>query len=586
MVTIAFSRNSSPEEYGASSPSIGAVLKAIAADATFSDKRRADICSAVRTLCGRLHIQLESTPADPRLFAERLANVTEVTVAMSRGRFQNCRSLLDATLAYANKRMVRRRSRTPLAPEYAALLAYATSRWQVIRLRALFRYASERAILPEGIDETVMTAFAETIRRSTVKKPHNVERMSRHAWNQLIQAVPGLGSQTVTINYIAERYVLEASAFPQSLWDDLEAYLSSRATPETTFAIDSLLTEEELFAEDARRTPPIRTSTANLIRYRVRQFASVLVIEGVVNVEQMTSLASLVSPATINRGLQFFVRRAEGKLRNSQMYGIATDLLMIAQHWVRLPASDLQKLKILTSKVRPQHEGLPHSARRSLAPLRDLPNVRAFLAVSELILRDAEKEKSIDRATANRVATALWIRIAQRAPLRISNLLTTRLDTNIIRSVGKSGSVALLYPPDQVKNRKTLEVPLPRSTVAMLDLYLRKYRPVLVEGESPWLFPAPNGKYKKPGVMSADIQRLMRSYIGFAINPHSFRHVAAKLYLSVNPGDYESVQLILGHRARETTVRYYCDLEAEEAFRHFDAVLLGLEAHPDRRRPS
>jgi len=77
--------------------------------------------------------------------------------------------------------------------------------------------------------------------------------------------------------------------------------------------------------------------------------------------------------------------------------------------------------------------------------------------------------------------------------------------------------------------------------------------------------------------MSVDIQKLMREHLGFAINPHSFRHLAAKLYLTAHPGRYEDVQLLLGHRSRETTMGFYVDLEAEEAFRHFDAVLLGLE---------
>jgi integrase len=69
----------------------------------------------------------------------------------------------------------------------------------------------------------------------------------------------------------------------------------------------------------------------------------------------------------------------------------------------------------------------------------------------------------------------------------------------------------------------------------------------------------------------------MRNDLGFAINPHVFRHLAAKLYLTAHPGRYHDVQLLLGHRSVETTVSYYVDLEAEEAFRHFDAVLLGLE---------
>jgi integrase len=223
-------------------------------------------------------------------------------------------------------------------------------------------------------------------------------------------------------------------------------------------------------------------------------------------------------------------------------------------------------------------DGLPESVRRKLAPFRDIDNVRAFLALPDRIIKEALHKKTVDRETANRVATALWIKIAQRAPLRISNLLSTSLTTNLLRShAGKDAKVALFYPPEQVKNAKTLEIPLGATTVRLLDLYLKTYRPALIDAPSDWLFPAQNRGKKRSSVMSGNIQKLMRDYLGFAINPHAFRHLAAKLYLTAHPGRYEDVQLILGHRSRETTISYYVDLEAEEAFRHFDAVLLGLE---------
>ena len=192
----------------------------------------------------------------------------------------------------------------------------------------------------------------------------------------------------------------------------------------------------------------------------------------------------------------------------------------------------------------------------------------------------------VDSVIANRVATALWMKIAQHAPLRINNLMKTDIQANMLRShTGKDAAVALYYPPDQGKNDKALEVPLSRATVEMLDLYLRKYRPALIDVSSSWLFPTRDGGPKLASVMSADIQKLIRQYIGFSINPHSFRHVAAKLYLTARPGQYEIVQRILGHKNRDTTFKYYCDLEAEEAFKHFDAVLLKLEAPSPKEDP-
>jgi hypothetical protein len=241
---------------------------------------------------------------------------------------------------------------------------------------------------------------------------------------------------------------MAAEKFPTSLWTELDKYLESRRSKGAA-DLDALLTEEELFGDGMiEGGPGVRDSTAALIRYRVRQFASALVLRGDMPASELVSLKTLVDPKTVNAGLIFFVKRADGKRENSQIRGIASDILTIARLWVRSPESDLAKLRTMVKKVRPKHEGLPESARRSLAPFRDLANVRAFLKLADVIVKDAESEKQIDRAVANRVATALWIQITQRAPLRISNLLTTDLDKNVLRAHnGKDAAVALFYPP-------------------------------------------------------------------------------------------------------------------------------------------
>ncbi len=127
-----------------------------------------------------------------------------------------------------------------------------------------------------------------------------------------------------------------------------------------------------------------------------------------------------------------------------------------------------------------------------------------------------------------------------------------------------------------MKNDKAIEVPLSKCTIRLLQLYQDKYRSLLVAGPSPWLFPTRDGGRKNLNSMSHLIKKLMSQYLGFAINPHSFRHVAAKLYLSAHPGRYVDVQMLLGHKKLETTIKYYCELETEEVFKYFDAYLLNL----------
>ena len=557
---------------------LAALIDAIAADASLPARRRADMCSAVRSLCRSLGLQTESTPADPRLVAERLKGLTPAAARMNPARLQNCRALMDGAFAYADHHFGRRRNLKSLDPAYAELLKLVPERWDANRLRRLFHFAGEMGLHPHEVDAAIFDRFLEHLKRSTLPDPKTLDRETRKLWNRMCATVAAWPGHPVMVPSYVDHWALAAEAFPQSLWDDLDAYLHSRLA-KAAVELDDLLTEEELFGEGVRAdASPIRASTANLIRYRVRQFASALALSGSMPVGGMTSLAALVPPAMVNAGLKFFIQRASGEKQNSQIRGIASDLMMIAKLWARSPEVDLAKLRLMVKKTRPVHEGLPESARRSLAPFRDLANVRAFLAMPEAVVAEAQTEASPTRMTANRVAAALWMKIAQRAPLRINNLLNTDLSANVLRAhAGKGASVALFYPADEVKNGKTLEVPLPAATARMLDLYLKKYRPLLIDAACPWLFPAESGGSKRASVMSADLQKLMRDRIGFRINPHSFRHVAAKLYLTAHPGDYESVQRILGHKSRQTTVTYYCELEAEEAFRHFDAVLLKLE---------
>ena len=562
---------------------LNVLLSLIAADEDIPQKKRRDLCSGIRSLCRALNLQIESTPAEPRIFAEALAKMTPASVGLSKGRFQNCKSHLDAALSYADAHFHRKRSKTPLEPKFKALLARIPEKWVARKLQSFFRFATEYGFAPDEIGPTAFDAYSEALANSTFKNTRTRDRDIRKIWNDLVANDPSAPRSPVPVPSFVDHYVLPSGAFPQSLWDDLDAYLAFRSK-KSSLDLDNLLTEEELFGDDndVKPSQPIRASTASLIRYRVRQFASVLIIENILKADQITSLAALATPTTVHSGLKFFIRRA-GQQRNSQIRGIASDLVMIAELWVRSPPSDIKKLRLMANKVRPREEGLPESARRSLAPFRDIANVRAFLSLADRIVKDAEKRKSPNRVTANIVAAALWIKIAQRAPLRISNLLATDLHKNVIRSPGKDGAVALFYTPEMVKNDKALEIPLPRSTVQLLDLYLKKYRPLITNIPGSFLFPATDGGPKCASRMSTDIQKLMRRYLGFAVNPHSFRHVAAKLYLSVHPGDYERVQLLLGHRSRQTTVKYYCDLEAEEAFRHFDAVLLGLEQDDGRK---
>ena len=137
--------------------------------------------------------------------------------------------------------------------------------------------------------------------------------------------------------------------------------------------------------------------------------------------------------------------------------------------------------------------------------------------------------------------------------------------------------MSVVVPPDEVKNREELVFDLSPESIALLDLYLEQYRPLLTKGPSRWLFPgARPDRHKSPDRFTRQIRKTIFKWTGLIVNTHLFRHIDAKLYLDEKPGGYEVVRRVLAHRRMETTTRHYTGLETAAAARHFDQVILRL----------
>jgi integrase len=181
-------------------------------------------------------------------------------------------------------------------------------------------------------------------------------------------------------------------------------------------------------------------------------------------------------------------------------------------------------------------------------------------------------------AEAVELQSALAIAIELAAPLRINTLVKLNRDHHIVRSrPGPRGVVHLVIPASDVKNRVPLELMLPPRVVELLDLYWERFRPRLVRQPGSWLFPGCNGHKNREG-MNKQISEAIRKVTGLRMHTHLFRHLAGFLILSRNPGEFETIRLLLGHRSIETTIAFYCGMEQATAFRRYDEVISGYLA--------
>jgi integrase len=58
------------------------------------------------------------------------------------------------------------------------------------------------------------------------------------------------------------------------------------------------------------------------------------------------------------------------------------------------------------------------------------------------------------------------------------------------------------------------------------------------------------------------------------MNAHLFRHLAGMLFLERQPGEYETVRRLLGHKKLETTMGYYARFDSKAAAKRYDDVVL------------
>ena len=169
---------------------------------------------------------------------------------------------------------------------------------------------------------------------------------------------------------------------------------------------------------------------------------------------------------------------------------------------------------------------------------------------------------------------AVAIGILTVFPIRLGNLGAIRIGENLIRPGGPGTPCWLVFSGYDVKNRIRLETVFDAELTALIDNYVDKHFHVLLRGSNePWLFPGVTGDHKGLATLSSQITKRIHKATGLRATAHQFRHAAAALILRANPGNYEHVRRILGHRNIQTTINFYIGLETAQATQEFGELV-------------
>jgi hypothetical protein len=556
-------------------------------------RARRDLLSAVASAGRILRQPLENVPCDVALLNARLFERPPAAHRMGPEAFKSIISRLRRAMRLVGLHAPHKAGETGLPPEWEAFLAAIPIKPLRVGLRRLARYATAQMLVPDQVTDRVLAAFLEhdaatRLGASALSQGADLA----YAWNRAaaFQAEPARLA-LLSAPKRRQAYTLPLDALPATFRADLEAF-TARFTP--------LAASRAAHSDDGgpprvvltplagpwsvraapegrrpiRRLKPWRPATRESRLFSIRQAVAALVHTGL-SVSEITDLAALVQPLERpQRILSFYLERADGA-PGSQREQVAKVLLLIARHHVPMSDEEVEIIQGWFCEVSaPAQFEMGTKARTALRQLA-APRARAILLALPAHLAKSAGDpglKPIERARLLRAAVI--IELLLRCPMRLANLQRLRLDRHLQYLDGPKRPSHLTIEGHEVKNGERLDFPIPREAGDLIQTYLREAWPLLAEPGNAFLFPGTGTEPLSTDQLRLEFKSKVEGATGVHVYPHLMRAFAGLTFLEQNPGQYELLRRILGHKQVQTTVRYYTGLERELAFKLSDQALL------------
>lgn len=536
----------------------------VSSDERLSPSQRAERTSALRSfakVCGKHPSEII---ADPQVIRALIDRASWQLAGLSKQRWANVLSLVTSAMKIAGVKVRRRRKNRKLDETWEALLA-PLARRDRDELHPFAGWCSALGIAPSEVGAVVFGRFLEHLEQETIQRnPRERAYVPRRAWNRTVASIPGSPYPVIPNAEPAGWRGQQWDAFPPSLLVEIEAYKA--AAVKTNF-----------FAQGKRRA--IKPITARNYVNNLRWYLSVLVQDGV-PAEQFTSLGACLDAVLVERGLNLRLGGRELDDRSTPgLSAMITALINIARY-VEVPAKDAVELKRLADLVRHRPEGM---CERNIERLSQF-TPDALRALINLPFHVEHRLAKVTKPTvrqAQEYQIAALLAILLYLPVRIKNAAALDLNKHFKRPIGGSGEWQVHFEPREVKNGVAIDGRFNDEVSTLLARYVEVFRPVLLTTATSKLFVSQNGTEKGSHALGSQFSGFIKREIGLSVNPHLMRHLAAFAYLEANPGDFESVRQMLGHKDVATTVKFYSGANTRAALKRYDMV---VSAYRDRQR--
>jgi integrase len=546
------------------------VLDQITNNTAISETRRRDLRSAIITYGKLTDRPLSSIGLDLAEIRQVLDNAGGVS-KMSPKRQANLRSGLAAAVDVSGLLAMLRTGGIKLDPTWAALLASTTSLRIRNGLSRLARWASANSILPRMVSEAVIHRFvAELEAKTLVRKIGDQRRSITAAWNALAVLKPELPTIVSESTPLVPKRILWES-LPASFYADVQNYLI------WCEVLDPL--------DDDTRANRLKPGTIRLRRDQIHSAVTAAVAAGI-DRGGLATLADLVTPVNFKILLRKLYE-ADGNALTAYTHGVAGTLITVASEWTKAGAEDVAALKKLRRKLGTLPSGLTDKNKSTLRQFADTRLLDALIQLPDRLWRKARREPAGSKRAFIDLQTALAIDILLHVPLRMKNLASLNFKEHLHWPQGHGKAAMITFEGAETKNSSPLEFELPAQLADRIWTYRTEIAPAIVGRRPDMLFVTTAGKPRMQETITNLIKKAVLKNLGLKFTPHQFRHFAAKIILDANPGAFEAVRQLLGHKNMKTTTNFYAGIDTLRAGRAHTDLLMSLRdkgTRPAQRR--
>jgi integrase len=535
-------------------------------DTSISATRLRDLQSAVNRVADLLGEEPASIPLDLADISTKLAMVNPIAVGISPKTLANIRSGFLTAVKISGLKPVQRSAETPLSPAWAALMARLSGKRAHLGLSRFARHASANGIEPDKVSDAAIAGFIAAVREGSLhRKPNDLHRQVTLIWNEVAK-LSGFPSITIASFRVPVTRVDWTHLTP-TFQKDVEDHLAWCGGT-------------DVFAADAR-SRALAPRTLQLRRDQVHAAVTALVESGV-EPSAIHSLADLVSPENFKWILH---RRFEavGGSENAFNRDLAEALVQIAREWVKLEPGDFIELKRLTRKMPMPASGLTSKNKAALRQFDDPAVLQRLIDLPKCLWTEVKREAKANFRTLAKAQAALGIAILSYMPLRPENLAELAFGIHLFMGEGTRAISSLEIPAGEVKNDRELAFDIPPQVAKMLIEYRSRIAPKVIGRRPERVFVNADGTPKSQSTVAWLVTSYLSRRAGIVLTPHQFRHLSAKLMLDAEPGSFETVRQLLGHKNHKTTTNFYAGIDTRRAARHHQRL---IERALDAQKPT